>query len=245
MFSTIFNTLIYNPLYNGLVFLLNTFPFIDVGIAVVLMTIVVKLILFPLSRAAARTQIMLRALAPQLEELKKKYKDTPQEQAQATLQLYKKNNVKPFSSFFLILVQLPVIFALYFIFLRGGLPDIHMNILYPFITAPQTIDMHFLGILDVTSRSIVVALLTGISQYIQISLVTPKRNKAGKEKKDDSLSSSFAQSMQFQMRYFMPVVITIISYTLPSLIGLYWITSNVFTILQELFVRREMAKKTN
>ena len=241
MFSALFNTFIYNPLYNGLVFLIGLSPAIDVGVAVVILTIIVKLILFPLSRTAVRTQIAQRALAPKLEELKKKHKDNPQAQAQATMELYKQHGINPFSSFFLILIQLPVIFALYFVFLRGGLPDINMDILYSFITAPMSVDMHFLGLLDITSRSVLVALITGATQFVQISLVTPKQ--MGQKKQDGSFGSTFAQSMQFQMRYVMPVIVTVIAYTLPAMIGLYWTTSNLFTIGQEFVVRREKPKE--
>jgi len=133
MLSFLFNTLIYNPLYNALVFILDVLPAIDVGIAVILLTIIVKLILFPLSRKAVHTQIELRALAPELESIKKQHKDNPQQQAQLTMKMYKEHGINPFSGFLLIFVQLPVIFALYFIFLRGGLPDINIDILYPFL----------------------------------------------------------------------------------------------------------------
>lgn len=235
MFSALFNTLIYNPLYNGLIFLLNTLPLVDVGIAVVVLTIIVKLVLFPLSKTAVRTQIALRTLAPELERLKKKHKNNPQAQAQATMDLYKQNGVNPFSGFLLILLQLPVIFALYFVFLRGGLPEINTEILYSFIQIPETVDMHFLGFLDINARSLVLAIITGATQFVQISLVTPKQTN---QKKDGSFSGTFAQSMQFQMKYVMPVIVTVIAYTLPAMIGLYWTTSNLFTIGQEFFLRR-------
>jgi len=238
MLSFLFNTLIYNPLYNALVFILDVLPAIDVGIAVILLTIIVKLILFPLSRKAVHTQIELRALAPELESIKKQHKDNPQQQAQLTMKMYKEHGINPFSGFLLIFVQLPVIFALYFIFLRGGLPDINIDILYPFLNAPETINMNFLGFLDITKSGVIlIALITGITQYIQIKLATPIA--LPKDKNDTSLSSSFAQSMQFQMRYVMPIIVAVIAYTLPSMIGLYWITSNLFTIGQEYFVRRK------
>lgn len=243
MFSALFNTFIYNPLYNALIVLLELFPVIDVGIAVILLTILVKLILFPLSRTAVRTQVALRALAPELERIKKKYKKDPQAQAAATMELYKTHGVNPFSGFFLILIQLPVIFGLYFIFLRGGLPEINTDILYSFVTPPVGIDMHFLGVLDITTRSVVVALFTGASQYVQIKLATPVNQP--QNKKDGSLASSFASSMQFQMRYVMPVIVTVIAYTLPAMIGLYWTTSNLFMIGQELIVRRGVSKETD
>ena len=93
--------------------------------------------------------------------------------------------------------------------------------------------------LDITQRSIILALITGATQYIQIKFATPIQ--APKKQKDTSLSSSFAQSMQFQMRYVMPVIIAVIVYTLPAMIGLYWTTSNLFMIGQEIVIRRRMS----
>jgi len=241
MFSALFNTLIYNPLYNTLVFLLDVIPIIDVGVAVILLTIIVKLILFPLSKKAVHTQARLRVLAPELEKIKEKNKGNSQAQAQETMQLYKSNNINPFSGFLLILLQLPVIFALYFVFLRGGLPEINTEILYSFIGVPSAIKMSFLGLLDITERSVILALITGATQYVQIKLVTPKTQK---KKKDASLSANFAESMQFQMRYVMPIIITVIAYTLPAMIALYWTTSNLFTIGQEFVVRRSLSDTT-
>lgn len=239
MISELFNAFIYNPLYNTLIFLLDVLPGIDVGVAVIMLTIIVKLILFPLSKKSVRTQVQLRKLAPELESIKKKHKDKPQIQAQATMELYRKHKINPFSGFLLILVQLPVIFALYFVFLRAGLPEINTDILYSFVGVPGTIKMSFIGILDITQRSVVLALITGITQYTQIKLATPIQDP--KKKKDTSLSSSFATSMQFQMRYVMPVIVAVIAYTLPAMIGLYWTASNLFMIGQEIFIRRRMS----
>jgi len=222
--------------------LLVSIPIIDVGVAVILLTIIVKLILFPLSKKAVRTQALMRTIQPKLEEIKKKYKNDSQKQAQETMQLYKKEGVNPFSGIFLIILQLPVIFGLYFIFLRAGLPEINTDILYSFVNVPQSINMSFLGFLDITERSVIFALITGITQYIQISLMTPKTDT--KKKKSGGFAENFAQSMQFQMRYMMPVIVTVIAYTLPSMIALYWITSNVFTIGQEFVVRRSTKKES-
>jgi len=106
--------------------------------------------------------------------------------------------------------------------------------------ASNSISGH-LGFLDITKKSVVFALITGGTQYVQIKLVTPKLNK--KQKQSGSFSENFAHSMQFQMRYMMPVIVTIIAYTLPSMIALYWTTSNLFTIGQEWVVRRSTERQ--
>lgn len=231
-----FNTIIYTPLYNALILFIDLIPGGDVGVAVIVLTLLVRVVLFPLSKKSSRTQLVMKMIQPKIDALKKKLKDNPQEQAKQTMALYKEEGVNPFAGFLVILIQLPIIFGLYFIFLRGGLPTINMEILYNFISVPESINMSFLGILDISSKNIFLAILTGATQFIQISLVAPKMIK---RKKDAGMKDDMMRSMQLQMRYVMPVIVAVIAYTLPATIGLYWTTSNTFMILQELYIRRQ------
>ena len=145
----LFNTLLFEPLYNALVFLIGIVPGADVGIAVILLTIFVKLILFPLSKKAVHTQIKMKVLQKPLEELKEKYKDNREELAKKMIALYQEHKLNPLSSIALIFIQLPVIFALYWVFLRGGLPEINQDLLYSFVQVPEMINMNFLGLINV------------------------------------------------------------------------------------------------
>src|SRR3989338_7196977 len=124
MISAAFNTIVYEPLYNGLVFLVDIIPSHDVGIAVIALTIMVRIILFPLSRRAIATQIQMKQIAPQVEALKEKYKDRREEQGRAILALYREHGVRPFASFALLLIQLPILIGLYWVFSHGGLPQV-------------------------------------------------------------------------------------------------------------------------
>ena len=157
MIGEVFNTVFFNPIYNGLIFLLDVVPFIDVGIAVILVTVVVKLVLFPFSLKMVKTQLAVKALEPEITKLKETHKKDKQEQAKQTMALYKEKGVNPFSGFLLILIQIPVIFALYWVFLRGGLPEINVDILYSFTPIPENINMNFLGLIDVSQKCIVCA----------------------------------------------------------------------------------------
>src|ERR1041385_5619335 len=136
MIGAIFSTIFYNPLYNGLILLLGLFPFIDVGIAIIIFTIIVKLILFPLSRKSARTQVLMRRYQGELAAIKEKNKGDRQKEAEATMQFYREKKINPFSGIVLLLIQFPILIALYWVFLKGGLPTVHPEILYPFIHAP-------------------------------------------------------------------------------------------------------------
>lgn len=237
MISSLFNLVVYNPLYNALVGLINLIPWADAGVIIIIFTIFVRLILFPLSKASVRTQIKMKEIEPELNRLKEQYKDNKQKQAEEMMALYKKNQINPFSGFFLIFLQIPIIIALYYIFLKGGLPNFDSNLLYSFIPTPSPISMHFFGFFDIGTKSIFLAILAGISQFFQVRLSMPAI------KKDTNATPSFGQdlakSMNIQMRYVMPVVIAFVAYSVSGAVALYWITSNLFTIGQEIVVRRQ------
>ncbi|MEA2112718.1 MAG: YidC/Oxa1 family membrane protein insertase [Patescibacteria group bacterium] len=242
MISTIFNEVFYNPIYNGLVFLIANFSWIDMGIAVIFITIIIKLIIFPLTKKSIKIQIKTKKLEPELKKIKEEYKDNKEEQARKIMDLYRENNLNPLSGFLVLLIQLPIIFALYFVFLKGGFPEINTDILYSFVKIPEVINMNFLGLISMVEKNIYLALLAGISQYIQVQLMLPKleprNNKQQKTFKDDLM-----RSMNTQMKFVMPIIVFFISYGLPAAVALYWITSNTFMILQEIFVKRKMESK--
>jgi len=242
MISTIFNEVFYNPIYNGLVFLIDVFPWVDMGVAVILVTIIIKLIIFPLTKKSIKIQIKTKQLEPALKKIKEEYKENKEEQARKIMDLYKENNLNPLSGFLVLLIQLPVIFALYFVFLKGGFPEVNTDILYSFVRIPQEINMNFLGLVSMVDRNIFLALLAGISQYIQVQLMLPKLEPKGnnhqKTFKDDLM-----RSMNTQMKFIMPIIVFFISYGLPAAVALYWITSNTFMIFQEIFVKRKMENR--
>lgn len=242
MFSTIFHTLFYNPIYNALIFFIGVVPFADMGMAIILVTVVVKLILFPLSKKAVRTQMVMKRIEPELKALRKKFEDNKQEQAKMMMELYRENKINPLSSFLTILLQLPVIFALYWVFLKGGLPDIKIDILYSFIPSPSEINMVFLGMVDITKKSIIIAALAGITQYYQFKLTLPPL-----EKRNDNatLKEDLARSMQINMKYMMPGIVFVFAYWFSAAIALYWLTSNIFAIGQELVIRKQVKEKYN
>lgn len=237
MLGALFQAAIYEPLYNGLVYLIDIVPGHDVGIAVILLTLAVKVLLIPLSRQAIRTQTAMRTIAPEMEELKKKYKDNQEEQARAMFALYKERNIRPFSTFFLVLLQLPILFGLYWVFWKGGLPAINTEVLYSFVPSPPHADMSFLGLIDMGEHSIFLALLTGVTQYAYTRLSMGPRQKRA-QSGGSSFSADMAHSFDLQARYVLPILFTGISYSLSAALPLYWATSNIFMIGQELLMGR-------
>ena len=237
MESGIFSTLFYQPLYNGLVYLVDIVPGGNVGIAIILLTIGVRVILFPLSHKSIVSQAKMRSITPHIEKLKEKHKDNKQEQARKTMELYKEHGINPFSGCLLVLLQLPVIFALYFVFFKG-LPNLNADILYSFVKHPEVINMMFLGIL-LTKKSFILALIAAITQYYQIKLSMPALAALDKDAKP-SFKDDFARSLNMQMRYMLPLIVFGVSYTISAAIALYWATTNLFSIAQELYVKSRM-----
>jgi len=215
---------------------MSTFPWFDLGVSIVLFTIIIKLILFPLSQKSVVTQAKIKKIDPQIKEIKEKYKDK-QEQALKTMELYKKEGINPFSGFLLILIQIPIIFALYFIFLRGGFPEINTDILYSFVKIPVLIKTKFIGLIEVSEKSLILALIAGISQFFQAKLAGPKIEP---KKENQGLGADFARSMSLQMKYVFPFIVFFIAYSISAAVALYWATSNLFMIGQELYVRKNI-----
>lgn len=240
MIADLFNALLYQPLYNALVVLISTVPLGDVGIAVVILTVAVKFLLLPLAVKATKVQLLMRGLEPKLQELKEKHKENREELARQTLSLYRTRGINPFSSFSLLLIQLPIIFALYWVFFKGGLPAINEDFLYSFVTTPLRVNIEFLGLIDVSGKSVVLSLLAGASQFFQARLMLPKVQKRSA---NPSLKEDLARSFQLQMKYAMPVMVAFIAYFISAAVALYWTTSNIFSIMQDLLVRRRLVAK--
>lgn len=236
--TSFFTAIFYQPLYNGLIFLFDIFPSADAGVIVILFTVIVKLVLFPLSQKSVRTQHKMKAYEPDLQAVREKYKDDKQQQALKIMEFYKEKGINPFASFFLILIQLPIIFSLYYIFLKSGLPEIDQGLLYSFTAVPEAISMKFLGLVDISGKSVILALLAAASGFLQIrySVPPPPPKKEGNQSFKDDL----ARMMNFQMRYFFPIVVFFISYSISGVVALYWTTSNLFTVGQEIYVKRNL-----
>ncbi len=234
----IFDIFLYKPLFNALVLIYDYIPGHDFGLAVIILTVVIRLILYPLSIKALNSQKTLQNLQPKISEIQKKFKDNKEKQALETLELYKKEKINPFSGLFLAIIQLPILIALYKVFVMGLKSEELVN-LYKFVSNPVSINAVFLGIVDLSKPNLIFAVLAGIFQFFQTKMLTPKSGqKQGK-------GPDFSQTMQKQMLYFFPVLTVIILFNLPSAIGLYWIVSGVFSIAQQYLILKKTNINTN
>jgi YidC/Oxa1 family membrane protein insertase len=229
-----FHTILYIPIYNLLIFFVDIVPNGDVGIAVIIVTIIVKVVLWPLSIMAIKTQRRMKFLEPQLKEIREKYKDNKEKQALETLSLYKNNGVRPFASILVTFLQLPVIISLYLVFRHEHLLAPNQALIYHFVSFPAHISPLFLGMFPMAEHVLVLAAVAGLAQFAQAYITIPVPAKS-KDAKPTS-SEEFARILSIQSRIILPVLIAVIAYTAGAL-AVYFITSSLLGILQEYYVR--------
>lgn len=234
MISSLFHTYLHTPIYNLLIYLIGVIPGGDVGIAVIGVTLIVRVIILPVSISAVRTQRATQAIQPEINEVNKRYKDKPEEKARETFALYKKYGIRPFAPLLMLIIQLPILLALYWVFRGEALPAIDLPALYSFVPVPSHITTLFLGILPVVGKSITLALLAGVTQYLQAHFAMPAPQKGS-----GGMSEDFGRAMAMQARYVIPLIIAAVSYETSGAVALYFITTNIFTLFQEFLVRRK------
>lgn len=235
-----FKTVIYTPLYNILVLFLNI-DWIDAGLAAVILTVLVKILLYPLAKKSSLAQARMKDKEGDLAAIKTKYKDK-QEQALKTMEFYRENKINPFSSLVTIIIQIPIIFSLYFIFFKSGLPEIDTGLLYSFVKAPESVSTIFLGFIDVSQKSVFLALLAAVTTFLQMHVAASGSKSNALVKTQPGIREDFSRMMSSQMKYTMPFVVFFISWKISAIVALYWFVSNVMGILQDIYVRKQMAK---
>jgi len=234
-----FQTFFYQPVLNLLVFLYNIVPGNDLGVAIILLTIVIKLILLPLSKKSIKSQKALQDLQPKTDELKKKFKDNKEAMSKAMLELYKKNKVNPFSSCLPLIIQLPFLFAVFRVF-RDGFDNGTLDLVYPFITRPEAINYMSLGFIDLSVRNIPMAVMAGAAQFWQTKMMLAKKPPI---KSPGAKDENMAAIMNKQMLYFMPILTVVIGIQFPGGLALYWLVTTVLTGAQQAWLFNKDDKK--
>ena len=226
------NTVFFQPLYNALVWLVGNMPDGSVALAIIVLTVVVKLILAPLSFKALKSQVIQKELQPHMVHIRKEYPDK-KEQSVKIMELYKKFKTNPFSGCLVILIQIPIIFALYYVFLRGL--DFNTELLYTAVHYPDVVTTTFLGI-DMNVKSLAFALAAGLAQFIQ------KEDTLVSQDTKPTFADQFGSNLQKQMLYTMPIIIVIVGMAVPAAVSLYWIVTNVFAFIQEFLAKKRLAQ---
>lgn len=240
----LFHEFIYQPLYNILIFLYNIVPGGDFGIAIILITILLRTILVPVYKKQIESQQKLQILQPKIKELQEKHKHDKERQTKELMELYKEHKTNPFSGCLPLIIQLIFLIAIYRILMNissSGLVASPEE-LYSFISNPGSINQFFLFIVDLTKPSIVIAVLAATAQYFQTKMLMSSQPQ--KEKKSSGEEMDFAQIMSKQMLYLGPVLTLIIGIKFPAGLSLYWLTSTLFMLAQQIMLSKKEKAKT-
>jgi YidC/Oxa1 family membrane protein insertase len=233
----LYHTFIADPIINAMVAIYNTLPIQDLGITIIILTLIIRLILLPLSYRAARTQREMAKIQPKLKEIQKKFKDNKEEQAKKLMEIYKQHKINPLAGFIPLLIQLPVLIALYRAFM-AIINDASQLPLYSFVSAPQVINASFLGIVNLATPSIALAVIAGLSQFGYSKLMTTV-GKTNQESNKNKKAGGISTMLGSQMTYFLPVITILIGSRLPAGLPLYWATTTLFSVSEQFFVRRK------
>ena len=257
-FIFIFEEVLSRPLLNLLVFFYQL-PYVDFGMAILILTFLLRIVLWPLNSKAIVQQRELQektqGIQEEMKEIKEKYRDNPAQQNAEIMKIWKKKKFNPFASFVPMIIQIIILIALYQVLRHVLLPD-GLNLLYGFVSNPGEINPMFLGIVDLSKASIVLAVLTGISQYFYSKMTfsfKPKSQKkkkpryqkgkeqkeAGKDKMED-MQKKMQKVMKTQMIYFMPVFTVFICMALPAALALYWLFSTVVGVFQQKMIYKKI-----
>jgi len=232
-----FTNFFYQPVFNLLIFIYSNIAFSDLGVAIVLMTIIVRLIFIPFSKKSIEAQRAMQEIQPKINELKKKYAKDKEALGRETMNLYKEYKINPFSSCLPLFIQLPFFIAIFRIF-KKSITEESLKLVYPFLHTPTNIqNVGFGGMLNLSEPSVILAVLAGASQYWQTKmLMSAKKEDETDVKKDEN---SMSEIMSKQMLYMMPIFIVFIGMSFPAALTLYMFTFNLTMGIQQYLMFRK------
>ncbi len=238
----IFHTYLSQPLFNLLVYLYNVIPGSDIGFAIIVLTILIKAVLWPFMHQSLKSQKAMQVIQPKIEELKKKHADNKEALAKDLMELYQEEKVNPLSSCLPLLIQLPVLIALYRVLLTGFDPET-LNQLYSFVANPGSINSLFLGFIDLSKSNIYLALVAGFFQFLQTRMLISRKPPKQVQGKKGAADENMMATMNKSMMYFMPIITVVIGATLPGGLTLYWVAVNIVSIIQQKIAFSDVEKE--
>lgn len=235
----LYTIIFYQPLFNFLIWLYSLVGN-NITLAIIALTVVIKLLLYPFSQQSIKSQKALQEIQPKINELKAKYPNDKEKLAKEMMDLYKKEKVNPFSSCLPLLVQLPFLIAVFQVF-REGLASTDFSLLYSFVANPGQIDPWLnLGFWQLDLRQPVwfLGVLAGLAQYWQSKMLLKKKQASATINTSDD---KMGQMMNKQMLYFMPALTVVFGLSLPAGLMVYWLVNIILTVGQQYLV---LNKKT-
>jgi len=261
MDMNIFDLIVVQPIFNLLLFIYNFVG--DFGVAIIILTIIIRFALFPLVKKQMRQTKAMRAVQPEIKAIKKRTKGDRMAESQATMALYKKHGIKPMSSILTLLIQLPIFMAVFFVIRNWDhyLNNFTYEFLNGFMNIPTMIAEHakpyLFGVVDLSQwpmgedglqwALVALAVFAAGLQFFQTRQLQPtKTDKKDKKKfreymKDaaagkDIDQSEMTQSMTSGMMYFMPIMMFVIAMNLPGAVVLYYATQAAVAVGQQYFL---------
>ena len=230
----IFNEIFYRPILNALVFIYEYAAFNDFGIALILLTVLVRIILAPIFHRSARDQAIINKLVPKIKEIQSKHKNKREQQAKALMELYREHKVSPFSGIILLIVQLPVLVALYYV-VWNGFSEAHIPMLYSFVPNPGVINYLFLGVIDLQAQNVPLVILASAASYLQMKLAMSKHPLPLQGEQQNPMLSAMRKTV-----FIIPIMTAVFIVGLPSAIALYLLTSFVFSAIQQVIINKQI-----
>lgn len=231
----LYQQIFYRPILNLLIFFYNTIAFHNLGLAIILATLFIRAILFPFFHKGAKQQMLMQRIQPHIKKIQEQHKDDRDQQGKALMELYKEHGVNPFSGILLLIIQLPILLAFYWV-VRSGVGAGELTGLYSFIAAPHNLNTIFLGFIDLAKPNIVLIILAALAQFLQGKLAIYKAP-------GNAASLTQVEKISKQMIFVGPLITILVFYGFPAALGLYWLVTSAFSAAQQYFVNRHLQEK--
>jgi len=233
----LYNTFLYQPFLNALLWFYTTIAFQDLGVAIILLTLLIRILLFPVFQRSARHQAVMQRLQPHIKKIQEQHPKDKERQAKEMMALYQEHRLNPFSGMMLLFIQLPVLIALYQVFIGISNPETLAHGVYSFIQVPRELHTMFLGLINLKGQSIFMVGLAAFAQYLQGRIALPKK-RPGEE-------LTQAERMSRNMVFIAPLLTLFIFWNFPAAVSLYWVVTSFFSVGQQLIINRELAQHHN
>jgi len=236
-FMKIWDSVFYKPLYNFLIALIQYWPYHSLAFAIIILTLVIKILLLLPNHKALKNQKALQKIQPHLDEVKKKHAWDQAKIAQETMAVWKKHWVNPAWSCLPVLIQFPFLIALFYI-IKDGLTANNIHLLYPSLQNFdfKIINSEFFWLFNLAdTKVIVLALLVWATQYWQMHLTFKNQAKPQASSWNDFMAQQM-QMMSKTMKYVMPVMIWWFTFVMPAWLWIYWFISTLFAAWQQFYV---------
>lgn len=249
-----FNLILINPIANVLLTVYAVLFFLNIpyalGFSIIILTVLFRIVTYPLMSTQIKSSKKMQTLSPHLSRLKEKHKGDTKRLQQETMRLYKEHGINPLAGCLPILVQLPVIWALYSVLQnvvgldsKVVVSEINKIAYFEFLKLESAWDTSFMGLPLAQNPSgllssigfavFLIPIATGFFQFVQSKMMMAQGDENKDQVKNIEKKDDFASTFQKQSLYIFPIMIGFFSYTFPIALSLYWNTFTIFGIIQQ------------